>query len=69
MKGIKLFQRIMITLLIVVNVTVLMLNYSISKGEILLFHLSWILLYTLIRSSVLYARSHGFNEQIEKQMQ
>lgn len=69
MKGIKLFQRIMITLLIVVNVTVLMLNYSISKGEILLFHLSWILLYTLIRSSVLYVRSHGFNEQIEKQMQ
>ncbi|MFO0494260.1 MAG: hypothetical protein ACK50Y_01895 [Flavobacteriia bacterium] len=67
MKGIKIFQRIIIALLIIVNVTVLMLNYSISKGEILLFHLSGILLYTLIRSSVLYVR-RGFNEQIENQM-
>ncbi len=68
MGGVKLFKKIIITFLLVINVTALMINFNISSGEILLFHLSWMLLYTLIKSSILYIRENGFSEQIEKQM-
>jgi hypothetical protein len=67
MKGIKFFQRLMIVLLVIVNISLLLWRYNLPMEEILLCNLSVVLLYLSLKSAVDLVRSKGLQESLEEQ--
>ena len=67
MKGIKFFQRLMIVLLVIVNISLLLWRYNFPMEEILLCNLSVALLYLSLKSAIELVRSKGLQESLEEQ--
>ena len=68
MKRTKMFQRLIMILLVGINLTLLLLNYQIEPQEIILCNLSLGLLYVAVRSALDHVRSNGLQEQLDEQI-
>jgi hypothetical protein len=68
MKRTKMFQRLIMILLVGINLTLLLLNYHIEPQEIILCNLSLGLLYVAVRSALDHVRSNGLQEQLDEQI-